>query len=105
MKLISVLLTFEREFCSLLTLHAFKYQQNNFLSTGRARYILNNSSTFVSLKINKSFFTIDLPRYSTIEIMRSRLRYAIQHCTAIGNIFFGGGEGVAKGTGAFTLIR
>lgn len=29
------------------------------------------------------FFTIDLPRYSSKEIMRQRLLYAITHCTAI----------------------
>ena len=29
------------------------------------------------------FFSIDLPRYSTFEVMRDKLRYAFTHCTAI----------------------
>lgn len=30
-----------------------------------------------------SFFSIDLPRYSSYEVTRDRLRYAFQHCQAI----------------------
>lgn len=31
----------------------------------------------------RSFFSIEIPRYSTYEMMRDRLRYAFQHCQAI----------------------
>ena len=29
------------------------------------------------------FFSLELPRYSSLELMKTRLRYAIHNCTAI----------------------
>jgi len=42
---------------------------------------------YVLLKIIKlisfSFFSIELPKYSSYEILRDKLKYAITHCQAI----------------------
>jgi len=33
------------------------------------------------------FFSLDLPKYSTLDIMHQKILYAITHCVAIGNFF------------------
>ena len=43
---------------------------------------LTNPDSFLPTA-HTCFFSIDLPRYSSYEIMRDKLRYAFTHCTAI----------------------
>eukprot|EP01083_Nonionella_stella_P252110 869052_1 len=64
---------------------------------GRSRLPLSSEGFFDKFKIDKSseasdgslpightcFFTLDLPEYSTYEVLRERMLYAIENCTAI----------------------
>lgn len=46
----------------------------------------NNPDNFMP-ESHTCFFTLDLPRYSTIQVLREKLTYAIHHCRAIDTDF------------------
>eukprot|EP00762_Andalucia_godoyi_P002409 ANDGO_02828.mRNA.1 putative E3 ubiquitin-protein ligase HERC2 len=75
--------------------------------SGRARLPLTDSAFDRPMKIqvldrprpddylplsHTCFFSIELPKYSNKEVLRSKLLYAIRHCTAIDTDFTQGGE-------------
>ncbi|CAF0859852.1 unnamed protein product [Rotaria sordida] len=65
----SILPSRDEEFTSRFTINPY------YISNGEVDKVLPRSHT--------CFFTIDLPAYSTIEIMYERLNYAINHCSSI----------------------
>jgi E3 ubiquitin-protein ligase HERC2 len=75
--------------------------------SGRARLPLNDAGFDRSMKIqvldrqnpdqylplsHTCFFSIEIPRYSSRQILKDRLLYAIRHCTAIDTDFTQSGE-------------